>query len=118
MDVSVSVFADSASQELSSLRNWLAREGELRGRVEFRSGPSDPESMGSITDSLTVGLASGSAVSVLGHALIVWLRMRVSHVKLTVQRGSSKIVVDGRNLPDALALIEQINALERRGETE
>jgi hypothetical protein len=92
MEVIVSVSGeDSASEELFSLRQWLADEEELRGRVRLLEGSPRPGRLGGLPEAVAILLGPGGAGAVLATSLIAWIRQRTGDITLRVTRsdGSS-----------------------------
>jgi hypothetical protein len=96
-------------EELVSLRDWLAAEDPLRGRVNIEQPPVGPGQMGAAVDALTVAVGAGGAVTVLANSLSVWLSHRRSDVKIKVTSdGGRSVTVSAERVPDAAALVEQV----------
>jgi hypothetical protein len=95
MEVTVRVDAEHLGDELRSLREWMIADAELRGRVHLTVRPPEPGKLGAVSDSLTVALGSGGAVTATATAvstvLITWIRRRAGTitVKLTRPDGAS-----------------------------
>jgi hypothetical protein len=95
--------------ELASLREWLGRESELRGRVVTERAPIGPNQMGAVLDTLAVALGSGGAITVLANSVAVWLRHRRSDVKIEVTAPDGATVsVTADRVPDAATVIETV----------
>src|SRR5215813_8465127 len=62
--------------ELRSLREWLVREEELRGRVTLIEPAPRPGTLGSVVESLLVMLGPGGTATALASVLITWIRHR------------------------------------------
>lgn len=94
--------------ELSSLRDWLAREDQLRGHVATEQPAVAPDEMGALVDVLSVAVGAGGAVTVLANSISVWLTQRHSDVtiEVTSENGRS-VVVDAKRVRDAAGLVEQ-----------
>ncbi len=67
-----------------SLREWLAHEDELRGRVSIDQETLKPGQMGLLSDVLVVALSGGSAVTVLARSLPTWLKQRRADVTVEI----------------------------------
>ncbi|MEV0056170.1 hypothetical protein AB0H34_37500 [Saccharopolyspora shandongensis] len=106
----IRVLSDRDSQEeLFSLRDWLSREDELRGRVSVDQPPVPPGQMGAAIDILTVAVGTGGAVTVLARSVSVWLRHRSSDVKIEITgEDGRRVTVAADRVPDATALVEQV----------
>ena len=85
--------------ELLSLRDWLNREPDFRGRVDVEEPVVRPGEMGGLAEVLTVALAGGGTLSVLAGSVSVWLEQRRSDITIEVvapDGGSTKISARGR----------------------
>ncbi|MER6571371.1 hypothetical protein ABT288_35605 [Streptomyces sp. NPDC001093] len=103
MDIAISVQSGGADG-LTSLKEWLEYEPELRGRVQLSPAVPANGDMGAAFDQLVVMLGSGSALA-LARSLPIWLRQRRSTVEITLTRpdGSSvEIKADQAQHADAL----------------
>lgn len=97
---------------LLPLRDWLAAEDPLRGRVSLLRPSPAPGHMGALADVLAVALSSGSAGAVLARSLTTWLTQRRADVKVTITAvGGRQVSVDVRRARDVEAVIREINAL-------
>jgi hypothetical protein len=68
---------DSSLDELRALRAWLTQEEQLRGRVTLRQdGPTEPGTLGTALETLSVSIESGGAVTVLIAGIMSWVRQR------------------------------------------
>ena len=109
MDATISL--PDQPDDLTSLLAWLRDEDDLRGHVSRRTAPIQRGDMGAVTDSLTVMLGSGGAVTVLVSSIAVWLKTRRSDVTVHLTLGDRTIQVDGKRIksnPETLnALIQQ-----------
>jgi Effector Associated Constant Component 1 len=96
---------DDTHEDLSSLRQWLADEPEFRGRVRIVEAPIREGQMGGLAEALSVGLASGGALTVLASSVSVWLRERRSKltVKIVKPDGSSQEITASGPAADVLA---------------
>jgi len=68
---------DGASgDQLRSLRDWLGREGELRGRIELVESEPVAGTLGGggILKALSVAVGSGGAITALVSGIVSWLR--------------------------------------------
>lgn len=110
MEVQIRVDAREAGDELRALREWLAGEDELRGRVTLRGAPPRPGEMGAVVDLITVAVGSGGAATVLAGSLAVWLRNRRSDVTIEVRetKQGRTVKVTGNRVEDAEALIREV----------
>ncbi|WP_240135747.1 effector-associated constant component EACC1 [Streptomyces sp. MUM 178J] len=93
VDVTITLLADEAGDELRSLHGWLTEEDALRGRVRLTAAPPGPGTMGAAAEALLVVLAPGGALAVLSGVLITWLRQRTSDVTLTALRDGDRAQV-------------------------
>jgi membrane-associated two-gene conflict system component 1 (EACC1) len=110
MEVTIRVAAADAETELRSLRDWLATEDELRGRVALRSTTPRPGEMGAVVDVLTVAVGAGGAATVLAGALTTWLRTRRSDltVEVTDTEQGRTVKLTGSNIKDPEALVREV----------
>jgi hypothetical protein len=99
------VDAADAPEELASLSRWLGDDEEFRGRVRLVRAPVTEGTMGALPDALSVGLASGGALTVLAGSVSVWLKQRRSTltVKITREDGSSQEITAAGPAADELA---------------
>jgi hypothetical protein len=97
--------SDDTHDELGSLRQWLGDEPEFRGRVRMQEAPVQYGQMGGLVEALSVGLASGGALTVLARSVSVWLRERRSKlsVKIVNPDGSSQEITASGPAADTLA---------------
>ncbi|MGH3900387.1 MAG: effector-associated constant component EACC1 [Pseudonocardiaceae bacterium] len=94
--------------ELASLREWLGREAEFRGRAQIEHQPIESGNMGGITDTLTVVFGAGGAVTVLANSVSVWLKQRRSDVSIEVISSNGKrVTVTAQRVSDPEVLIEK-----------
>lgn len=103
MDALVSVTDDD--EALRALLAWLKQEDELRGRVRMAPTTPAPGEMGAITDTLTVALGGGGAVTVLLTSVSSWMRSRRSDVSVEVTVGERKVALEAKRVkagPDEL----------------
>ncbi|MGW5047546.1 effector-associated constant component EACC1 [Streptomyces griseoluteus] len=102
---------------LVSLRDWLAAEDVLRGRVELLARTPRPGQMGTALDVLAVALGSGGAGAVLARSLSTWLVQRRADVTVHVSRGDGQTVsVEVRRASDPQAVIGAVGRLLEGGE--
>jgi Effector Associated Constant Component 1 len=83
--VDIRIFVADES-ELAALRDWLMQESPRPGRVTRLEEPPEPGTMGALSDTLQVALASGGAGSVLAGSLATWLTTRRRPVSLRLKR--------------------------------
>jgi Effector Associated Constant Component 1 len=107
MEVLIQV-AGGDSDELRDLSAWLCDERGLRGIVHLVSPPVGHEELGSVTDAIAVALGAGGAGTVLASSLVTWLQTRRTTVRLLVQRGDQKLVLDLQTTDNVLPLIERL----------
>ena len=91
--------------ELVSLKQWLTRDDELRGRVTVSQPQLSVDGMGGVADAVVVALGSGGAATVLAGSLSVWLRSRRADVTIEVTGP------DGRNVRVVAKRVSDPNAL-------
>ncbi|WP_171987709.1 hypothetical protein [Streptomyces sp. MP131-18] len=97
------------ARELESLRRWLESETELRGMSDVERLPVGTGQMGLLSDTLTVALGTGGAVTVLAGSLSGWLRQRRSDVRIEIRTEDGRHVsVNAQRVRDAPALIETV----------
>ena len=85
VDVQVGV-EGAGGDRVRSLRAWLLREEELRGRVRLVEKAPCPGGLGPVPDGLMVALVPGGAASVLAAVAVAWVRAQRADVTVTVQR--------------------------------
>ncbi|MGW5370611.1 effector-associated constant component EACC1 [Streptomyces sp. NPDC004009] len=106
-----------AEAHLISLRDWLAGEEVLRGRVELLARTPQPGQMGAALDVLAVALGSGGAGAVLARSLSTWLVQRRADVTVRMSRGDGReVTVEVRRTSDAQAVIGAVGQLLEGGE--
>jgi Effector Associated Constant Component 1 len=115
-DLVLTLSGDGASSdELRSLRAWLLREDELRGRVETVERLPDADRLGPVLEALRI--VADPAAGVLTAVLLAWLKTRVSSVRLKLRRpNGDSVELEASHVPgmdaDALAeLTERISHL-------
>jgi len=96
MDALISVV--DADDELRSLLDWLRQEDDLRGRVHLTPVVAQPGHMGGISDSLSVALGSGGALTVLATSISVWLKHRRSDLTVEITVGERTAKIDGKRV--------------------
>ncbi len=95
---------------LIALRDWLASEDVLRGRVQIQRQPPLPGHMGSTMELLTVSLGSGGILAVLIQSVCTWLSSRGTDVKITITaEDGRRIEVDVQRAADPQALLREIS---------
>jgi hypothetical protein len=99
------VGAADTHDELASLSRWLGDEAEFRGRVWMVRAPVTDEQMGGLAELLSVGLASGGALTMLAGSVSVWLKQRRSTltVKVVNEDGSSQEITAAGPAADKVA---------------
>ncbi|MFG2358346.1 hypothetical protein [Streptomyces sp. NPDC048521] len=106
-----------AEAHLVSLRDWLAAEEALRGRVELLAHTPQPGQMGAALDVLVVALGSGGAGAVLARSLSTWLVQRRADVTVRLSRGDGQeVTVEVRRTSDPQAVIGAVGQLLEGGE--
>ncbi|UMP06762.1 effector-associated constant component EACC1 [Amycolatopsis sp. EV170708-02-1] len=109
MNLTITVQAEHASDELRSLDQELAEANELRGRVRPVAGLAKASELGVIDSALVVALGQGGAVTVLVTAVITWLRRRVGNVSVKVAGPDTTIELNAENVRGLTA--DQIQVL-------
>jgi hypothetical protein len=72
--------------------------------------------MGAVSEILLASLGGGSAGAVLANSVSVWLRTRVTQVKVRIEGSQGSVEVEAGNVRDPAALITRI--LEERNPEE
>lgn len=115
--ISTEAEREAAATHLVSLRDWLAEEEPLRGRVELRAQRPRPGEMGAALDVLAVGLGSGGAGAVLAQSLSTWLVQRRADVIVRLTRKDGQgVTVEVRRSSDPLAVISAVRQLLEDGQ--
>ncbi|MFD2467829.1 effector-associated constant component EACC1 [Amycolatopsis silviterrae] len=95
-----------------ALRDWLAAEDSLRGRVVPRAAAPKPDQMGGAVEVLTVAVGSGGAATVLVRSLCTWLVHRRADVTVTITASDGRrIQVDVKRAGDPESVIREVGAL-------
>ncbi|GAB3849188.1 effector-associated constant component EACC1 [Dactylosporangium cerinum] len=81
-----------AGDDARSLRYWLADEDELQGNVRLVESPPGPGEMGALVDALQVAVAPGGAAAVLAAAVLSWVRLRTSTLRIKMRSTDSREV--------------------------
>lgn len=111
-ELGLTVVGDDAEWHLRMLREWLASEDELRGRVELRNKPIAPGHMGGVVDVLAVTLGAGGPGVVLARSVSTWLTQRRADVSVTMKAPDGReITVDVKRAADPEAVIREVRAL-------
>lgn len=106
-----------AETYLVSLRDWLAEEEALRGRVELLARTPQPGQMGAALDVLAVALSSGGAGAVLARSLSTWLVQRRADVTVHVSRGDGQeVTVEVRRTSNPQTVIGAVGQLLEGGQ--
>ncbi|WP_225834906.1 hypothetical protein [Streptomyces sp. NK08204] len=114
MDVVLVAEEPGAADQLRSLRQWLAGDQLLRGRVEARERGPEPGTLGPVLEALVVALGPGGAATAFATGVIAWLRSRRGevHLKMTLPDGRSLELTAKRVAGlDAAALRQQVTDL-------
>lgn len=112
MDVSIEARSEMPEAELRSLATWLSQEADLRASPVSWAPPAlRPGEMGGMADVLIVTLGSGGAGAVLAQSISLWLKTRVTELRLKISTEYGSVELDARNMGDAEALIERVAAL-------
>ncbi|SDD31521.1 effector-associated constant component EACC1 [Actinokineospora iranica] len=99
---------DETGDAVGSLLAWLKLEDALRGRVRLRQAAPAPGQMGAISDTVTVAVGGGGAVTVLISSITTWLRNRRSDVTINLTIGKRKLIIDTKRVkadPDSVRLL-------------
>jgi hypothetical protein len=108
MDALVAVENDPSSEALRDLFEWLSSDGELRGRLQLRIAPVQPDEMGASNELIAVALGSGGVGTVLARSLTTWLSQRKSDLVIKVTgRNGQTITVNARHVQDPLVILER-----------
>lgn len=103
---------EAEATHLVSLRDWLAAEELLRGRVYFPAQSLRPGEMGAALDVLAVALGSGGAGAVLARSLSTWLVQRRADVIVRLSRKDGQdVVVEVHRSSDPQAVINSVGQL-------
>lgn len=94
--------------ELRDLGSWLTAEPGLRGHVQLIPAPVAETELGSLTDAISVAVGAGGAGTVLASSLVTWLQTRRSRVRLLIQKGNSRVVLDLETSDRLLPMIERL----------
>jgi hypothetical protein len=120
VDVTVTTIGTSepaaAEPGLGSLRDFLVREPELRGRAELAGDAPAPGTMGVLAEAVTVALGPQGAAVAFAAVLITWIRQRRGRMRFRVTRadGSSlELSADHVRELDSAAVRGQVAALTR-----
>jgi hypothetical protein len=115
MDVTLRL-TRSTTDELRSLRSWLAAEDALRGRVEAVETGPETGRLGPDLTGLLVDLIPGAAPA-LAAVVIAWIRSRRGDIDLTAEHTGDRttISVSARRVRglDPAALHDEITSLAR-----
>jgi hypothetical protein len=98
----------SDPDELRDLHEWLCAERELRGNVSLAPASISDEELGAITDVISVAVGAGGAGTVLASLLVTWLQTRRTVVRLVVQRGKHKVILDIESSEGVLPMLERL----------
>jgi hypothetical protein len=111
-ELHLAVASPDSGSHLLALRDWLASEDELRGRVRVHRRPPNPGEMGAVLDVLAVAVGSGGAVGVLIRSLLSWLGGRRADVIVTVSAPDGRqITVEVRRTSDPQAVLREVAIL-------
>jgi hypothetical protein len=80
---------DGKPGDLYSLRDWLQRDDEFRGRVSMVPRQPGPHEMGTAVEFLSVALGSGGAGAVLAGSLSTWLKARRTRISVELVAGEA-----------------------------
>ncbi|GAA2161536.1 MULTISPECIES: effector-associated constant component EACC1 [Glycomyces] len=85
MDVEITISGtEDARGELIALRQWLIREDEYRGRVDFASAQPEDGELGGFQELLLAAIAAGG-LDALGRTIGVWLQTRRSDITVSLR---------------------------------
>jgi hypothetical protein len=98
-------------ETLLALRDWLAAEDVMRGRLQFRRRPVAAGQMGGALDMLVVALGSGGAGAVLAESLSTWLSQRRTDVIVTVSSRGRELTLDVKRARDPQTVIREMHSL-------
>ena len=103
------------AEGLRSLFTWLNEAPKLRGRVRM-AAHADPGTLGSAPGWLEVLLQTGlpATASVLGSAIVVWLRQRTTDIKLTVKRPDGALFELSLKRASGDAKVEELEAAAQK----
>ncbi|MGW3209169.1 effector-associated constant component EACC1 [Streptomyces sp. NPDC001135] len=97
---------------LGSLRDWLAAEEALRGRVELLARTPQPGRTGAAPDVLAVALGSGGAGAVPAQSVSAWLVQRRADVTVHVSRSDEReVTVEVRRTSEPQVVIGTVGQL-------
>jgi hypothetical protein len=91
MDVEIAVTGSHAAHgDLVALRQWLIREDDYRGRVDFAPTDMNEGELGALQEILLAAIAAGG-LDALGQTISTWIQTRRSEIEvtLTASDGSS-----------------------------
>ncbi|MDV9173844.1 hypothetical protein R6V09_27530 [Streptomyces sp. W16] len=116
MDITLTVDSDQGEADLRSLQRWLLQDPGLRQVPIARLAPVPGDGdMGAVGEILLASLGAGGAGAVLANSLSVWLRSRVTPVKVRIERAQDILEVEVGNVEDPAVLLTQIaRFLEQR----
>jgi len=116
MDITLTVDSDQGEADLRSLQRWLLQDPGLRQVPITRLAPVPGDGdMGAVGEILLASLGAGGAGAVLANSLSVWLRSRVTPVKVRIERAQDILEVEVGNVDDPGALFTEITRfLEQR----
>ncbi|XUL86167.1 effector-associated constant component EACC1 [Streptomyces galilaeus] len=116
MDITLAVDSDQGEADLRSLQRWLLQDPGLRQVPVTRPAPAPGAGdMGAVGEILLASLGAGGAGAILANSLSVWLRSRVTPVKVRIEGPQGTVEVEAGNVKDPGALLAQlIRVLERR----
>jgi Effector Associated Constant Component 1 len=86
VDIAVTVLGGSDGDEVRGLRRWLGVEDEFRGRIQLLEPGPEPGQLGTLADTLIVGLGSGGAATVMASALVPWVRHRTGDTRAVLRK--------------------------------
>lgn len=105
----------ASGDQFRSLRDWLSREGELRGRIGLVEGKAVPGTLSSgIVEAITVGIGSGGAITVLVSGIISWLRQVAGQRREPVPAKVTLVLPDGGTVTLETAIMQELTQAELR----
>jgi Effector Associated Constant Component 1 len=92
MNVTITVAAEHAGDELRALDRELMDTDEVRGRVRLVAGEPQPGELGVLDETLMVALGQGGAFTAFATVLVAWLRRRVGSVSVKLTKPNNAVL--------------------------